>query len=100
MAINEIAKMICLLKSPFALFEKLLISERNENIIIFRNRKFGQNSILTAFSFWNIIVKKLKIPNPNEILLSKLKHDLKSNLMDKQKASCPLTWEVANINLS
>ena len=75
MAINEIAKIICL-KSPFALFKKLHISERNnKNIIIFRNRKFGKNSVLIAFSFWNIIVKKLKIPNPNEILLSKLTHE-------------------------
>ena len=89
-AINEIAKIICL-RSPLTLFEKLHTSERNKNIIIFRNRKFGQNSVFTAFSFWNIIVKKLKIPNPNEILLSKLKHNLKSFLMDKQKAGCPLT---------
>ena len=102
MAINEITKIISL-RSPITLFKKLHISGRNNKNIIFRNRKsrkFGNDSVFTAFSFWNIIVKKLKIPNPSEILLRKLKHELKCYLLDKQKTGCPLTWKVTNINLS
>ena len=71
MAINELAKLICL-KNPSILFEKLCLSKRNnQNVIILRNYKLGNcfhNSFLTAFNCWNILVRnilvrKLKIPS-------------------------------------
>ena len=101
MAINELAKLICL-RSPAVLLENLHVSRRNnKNLIIISNttsNKCVNNSIYITLRYWNVLVKKLKIPNPNEILLCSLKHRLKAYLLDKQKTGCPLTWEPENTN--
>ena len=69
-AINELAKLICL-RSPPVLLENLHVSRRNnKNLIIISNttsNKCVNNSAYIALRYWNILVKKLKIPNPNEI---------------------------------
>ena len=103
MAINELAKLLCV-RSPSVLLENLHISRRNsKNMIILRNAKsetFINNSVYIALSYWNILVKKLKIPNLNEITLCNLKRRLKAYLLNKQNAGCPLTWDPDNTNLS
>ena len=84
MAINELAKLLCV-RSPSVLLKNLHISRRNsKNMIILRNAKsetFINNSVYIALSYWNILVKKLKIPNLNEIVLCNLKRRLKAYLL-------------------
>ena len=103
MAINELTKLLCV-RSPSVLLENLHISRRSsKNMIILRNAKsetFINNSVYIALSYWNILVKKLKIPNLNKIVLCNLKRRLKAYLLNKQNAGCPLTWEPDNTNLS
>ena len=103
MAINELAKLLCV-RSPSVLLENLHISRRNnKNMIIRRNAKsetFINSSVYIALSYWNILVKKLKIPNLNEIVLCNLKRRLKVYLLNKQNTGCPSTWEPDNTNLS
>ena len=102
MAINELAKLLCV-SSPSVLLENLHISRRiNKNMIILRNAKsktFINNSVYIAPIYWNILVKKLKIPNLNQIVLCNLKRRLKVYLLNKQNTGCPLTWEPDNTNL-
>ena len=103
MAINELAKLICL-RSPPVLLENLHVSRRNNKILIIisntTSNKCVNNSVYIALRYWNVLVKKLKIPKPNEIVLCSLKHRLKAYLLDKQKTGCPLTWDPDNTNLS
>ena len=105
MAINELAKLICL-RSPPVLLENLHVSRpNNKNLIIISNttsKRCVNNSVYIVLRYWNVLVKKLKIPNPNEIVLCNcsLKHRLKTYLLDKQKTGCPLSWDPENTNLS
>ena len=103
MAVNELAKLISL-KNPSILFEQLCLSKRNnQNIIILRNIKLGNcfhDSFLTAFNCWNILVKKLKIPPPHNMVPCLLKRKVKNFLLDLQKTGCPNTWEANNFIVS
>ena len=102
-AVNELAKLISL-KNPSILFEQLCLSIRNnQNIIILRNNKLGNcfhNSLLNAFNCWNILVKKLKIPPPHDMVPCLLKRKVKNFLLDLQKTGCPNTWEPNNFIFS
>ena len=103
MAVNELAKLISL-KNPSILFEQLCLFKRNDqNIIILRHNKLGNcfhNTFLNAFNCWNILVKKLKIPPPHNMVPCLLKRKVKNFLLDLQKTGCPNTWEPNNFIVS
>ena len=72
----------------------IAISQRNnKNIIILSNHRIANNQFLhMSSSFWNFFVKKLKIPNLNEIALSALKYKLTNYILINQNAGDPDQW--------
>ena len=90
MCTNETAKIITI-KLPTIISNGIAISQRNnKNIIILSNHRMANNQFLhMSSSFWNFLVKKLKIPNPHEISLSVLKYKLKNYILINQNSGDP-----------
>ena len=93
MATNEIAK-ILVNKTPISLYDSISISRRgNKNRIILGNKSSPHNgSFHYSCSTWNMLVSKLCIPNPHSIVISSLKHKIKSYILHTQNFGDDKTW--------
>ena len=96
MAFNEVSKLITL-RSPSILFEKINLSSRNkENRILIESSCQKESCYHNAFSFWNMYIKKLNIPNILILVFhysnisSKLTY-LVYREKDQQRTGSPLT---------
>ena len=96
-ALNEIGKIIQNQTST-ALYENIALSKRrNENMIILSNKTIPHNqSFYTSGSNWNILIRKLDIPNPHNIVPCILKYKLKRYLLRTQIDGDPEIWNADN----
>ena len=95
-AINEIMK-ILKLKSPYSIHNKVTLSRRNNaNFIILPRNKTNQ-FLFKASIFWNITIKKLLVPNINELSIPVFKGKLKSYILKIQNSGDPDIWNPSNI---
>ena len=97
MAVNEIGKIITH-KTPTILYDNITLSHRNNNnlIILPKNSKMTNSPIFSACSFWNMLIKKIGIPNPYCVVPEVLKHRLKTFLLNCQKLGDSETWAERN----
>ena len=97
MAVNEIGKII-VHKTPTILHENITLSRRNNNnlVILPKNSNAANCPIFLAYSFWNMFIKKIGIPNPCNIVLDVLKRKLKAFLLNCQKTGDPEIWTPEN----
>ena len=80
MAVNEMGKLLTL-RSLSILLEQIKLSSRNkENRIIIESSCQKDSCNHNASSLWNIYIKKLEIPDIHNIIISLLKHKLKTHL--------------------
>ena len=94
MATNELSKIIAN-KTPSVLYTKIKFSSRNNsNLIILPRKCTHQNrSIFTACSLWNSLIKKLNIPDPNNLVINVFKFKLKAYLLDNQNSGNIIIWD-------
>ena len=93
MATNEIGKIIQG-KCPAPLYNSIKLSIRNtENLIILPNKSMPHNqSFNISCSTWNMLIRRLNIPNPLNIVPCILKYKLKRYLLQIQSEGDPDTW--------
>ena len=100
MSTNEICKIITS-KTPSSLYDSVNFSSRNKrNVIILPKRNLLHNhSTYAACSYWNTFIKKLDVPNPEDIVVAMFKNKLKNYLLSTQKDGDTNNWEEANLTL-
>ena len=96
-ALNEIGKIIQN-QTPTALYENIALSKRrNENMIILGSKIIPHNqSFYTSCSNCNILIRKLDIPNPHNIVPCILKYKLKRYLLQTQSDGDTEIWNADN----
>ena len=100
MSINEIAKIITF-GAPSLLKESISISSRNNNnLIILPTKSNAINQFhYTASNLWNIVIKKINIPNPHNIVIPVLKSKLKRYLLGIQNSGDDISWLLSNLDI-
>ena len=96
MAVNEIGKIITT-KSPTALYDSITLSVSPlnvENLIVFKSSSQKELCFHTVSTYWNSLIKRLSIPNPNIIfiVIPMLKQKLKKFLLNRPEIGDPLNW--------
>ena len=78
MGTNELNKVIAN-KTPSVLYTNIRFSSRNNsNLIILPRKCTHQNrSMFTVCSLWSSLIKKLSIPDPNNLVINVFKSKLK-----------------------
>ena len=96
-SLNEIGKIIHN-KTPSALYKNIALSKRrNENMIILGSKTIPHNqSFYISCCNWNNLIRKLKIPNPHNIVPCILKYKLKRYLLRIQSDGDPEIWNADN----
>ena len=94
MGTNELNKVIAN-KAPSVLYTNIRFSSRNNsNLIILPRKCAHQNrSMFTVCSLWNSLIKKLGIPDPNDLVINVFKSKLKAYLLDSQNSGSTITWD-------
>ena len=99
MAVNQIGKIITT-KSPTALYDTIKLSPRNdENLIVLKSSSQKESCFHTVSTYWNSLIKWLRIPNPNIIVIPMLKQKLKKFLLNRQEIGDPLNWLQENSDI-
>ena len=91
MAVNQIGKIITT-KSPTALYDSIKLSPRNDENVILKSSSQKESCFDTVSTYWNSLIKRLSIPNPNIIVIPMLKQKLKKFLLNRQEIGDPLNW--------
>ena len=97
MATNEIGKII-VSQCPAPLYNSIKLSIRNtENLIILNNKNMPHNqSFNISCSTWNMLIRRLNIPIPRNIVPCILKYKLKRYLLQIQSEGDPDSWNPNN----
>ena len=66
MAVNQIGKIITT-KSPTALYDSIKLSPCNVENLILKSSSQKESCFHTVSTYWNSLIKRLSIPNPNII---------------------------------
>ena len=78
-------------KSPIALYDSITSSPRNdENLIVLKSSSQKESCFHTVSTYWNSLIKRLGIPNPNIIVIPMLKQNLKNFFLHRQEIGDPL----------
>ena len=91
MAVNQIGK-ITTTKLPTALYDSIKLSPRNDENLILKSSSQKESCFHTVSTYWNSLIKRLSIPNPNIIVIPMLKQKLKKFLLNRQEIGDPLNW--------
>ena len=94
MGTNELNKVIAN-KTPSVLYTNIRFSSRNNsNLIILPRKCTHQNRpMFTVCSLRNSLIKKLGIPDPNNLVINVFKSKLKAYLLDSQNSGSTITWD-------
>ena len=91
MAVNQICKIITT-KSPTALYDSITPSPCNDENLISKTSSQKESCFHTVSTYWNSLIKRLSIPNPNIIVIPMLKQKLKKFLLNRQEIGNPSNW--------
>ena len=96
MSMNEIAKVLQS-RTPNVLYENIILSSRNNgNLIILNSNSEKESCYHTVSTYWNVFIKKINIPNLENIVIPVLKRKLKKFLLFVQAEGDPEEWEPRN----